>query len=875
MIITEFYKGQGLGNQLACYITTRVIALDKGYDFGIMHPENFKGVDFFELDFGKKVIGGKGPEGGPAKELPQGIKYYYSEKKITHPENGGDIRKYDNELVDVLDNTKIDGLMQDEQYMIHHRDEIRNWLKVKEEYECYDYSDDDTCVINFRGGEYTRHKDFFLDKNYWINAVDNMLKINNDFRFIVITDDVYTAKKFFPDYGVFHFSIAKDYVVIKNAKYLIISNSSFAWFPAWLNKDLKFCIAPKYWARYNVSDGYWSCGYNITKGWVYQDRDGKLNDYDTCIIEFKTYTENHKDFFLYKTLINTQRTKNLKSIIKKNLPPQIKDIVKSIIYTLKGMVSYVRQPIDNLKEKNRKKIWVSKIELVDYKKSIKVYDVFYFFNELDLLEIRLNILENYVDYFVIIESTESFAGLPHTLCYKENEKRFAKWKNRIIYYIVDDFPKDTELLTLAQNNSNVGAGEHYWVREFYQKESARKALTHLADNDIVFISDCDEIWNPLKLKELTDFSKAEIIRPKQLAYYYYLNNRCSEINGWTGTIVTQYKNISNHCMNDLRTRSKTKFIEIDNGGWHFGFMGGVAGAIKKLIEWQHPEYMSWIPTLENRVKKNQDYRGRKYRFWIDSSDLPEYLLKNRIKYNKLFKQKSNQNQNHYIFKKLLDSLVRKIRWLFPNLEGQGERVEIKSFNYFLLGQNEKCHLERYKFALSMIQNHSIVGDFACGTGYGCVILSKKAQEVTGIDFNGEVIKKIRQRYNKIKNIKFLENNILNIAYKNNFDSIISFETIEHFNENDIINLFNLFNKSLKLSGKIIFSTPYEQRNDKKAMKMGFHKIFMINEKKIKDWMDQTNFAIESFHYQNYKTFQIMNNPEIKDFILVVAKKRLN
>ena len=60
MIVTEFYKGQGLGNQLACYITTRVIAKDKGYGFGVMHPERFKGIGFFVLDFGDKVIGGKG-----------------------------------------------------------------------------------------------------------------------------------------------------------------------------------------------------------------------------------------------------------------------------------------------------------------------------------------------------------------------------------------------------------------------------------------------------------------------------------------------------------------------------------------------------------------------------------------------------------------------------------------------------------------------------------------------------------------------------------------------------------------------------------------------------------------------------------------------
>jgi len=320
MIVTEMYKGQGLGNQLACYVTTRVIAKDKGYGFGIMHPEKFKGIDFLNLDFGKKVIGGKGPEGGPPKKLPLGISYYYNEKKITHPVNGSDIRLYDKELANVLPNTKIDGMMQDEKYFEHRKIEIREWLKIKKEYEFYDYSDDNICIINFRGGEYVRHENLFLNKNYWVNATNNMLKINKNFKFVVITDDVFTAKKFFPNYDVFHFDIAKDYVIIKNAHYLILSNSSFAWFPAWLSENLKYCIAPKYWARHNISDGYWSCGYNITKGWVYQGRDGKLSNYKTCLKEFEEYQKNHSDYFDTKNnQIKQFNKKNIFLFLKKKI----------------------------------------------------------------------------------------------------------------------------------------------------------------------------------------------------------------------------------------------------------------------------------------------------------------------------------------------------------------------------------------------------------------------------------------------------------------------------------------------------------------------------------------------------------------------------
>ncbi len=302
MIVTEIYNGQGLGNQLWCYVATRVIALDKGFEFGIKSPEKLKCNDFMQLDYGQAVIGGSGPEGGPPHELPEGIRYYYNERRINHPENGVDIRTYDSNLVNIPDNTKIDGIMQDEKYILHRKAEIRTWLKVKEEFECNDYANDDTCVINFRGGEYVHIPNVFLPKKYWEDAITIMRQKNPHFRFVVITDDVVTAKRFFPNFPVHHFSIAKDYVVIKNAKYLILSNSSFACFPAWLNENLRFCIAPKYWSQYNTSDGFWGCSYNMVGGWHYLDREGKLSNYETCKQEFDTYVTNHSGYFAQKKI---------------------------------------------------------------------------------------------------------------------------------------------------------------------------------------------------------------------------------------------------------------------------------------------------------------------------------------------------------------------------------------------------------------------------------------------------------------------------------------------------------------------------------------------------------------------------------------------
>ena len=302
MIVTELYDGQGLGNQLWCAVVARVIALDAGFEYGIMSPHKFKGSGFLDFDFGQQVIGGTGPEGGPPRTLPEGIRYYYNERKIVHPGIGADIRGYDANLVSVPDATKIDGNMQDERYIAHRKDEIREWLRVRPEYMRPEYANDTTCVINFRGGEYVGLREVFLTRTYWNNAIRNMRAVRSDMRFVVVTDDVAEARKFFPEFPVMHDGIGSDFSIIQNAHYLILSNSSFAWFPAWTNTHLRLCIAPKYWAHHNVSDGYWSCTSNMTTGWHYQDREGRLFSYDECVKEFETYESVHADWYDQKKI---------------------------------------------------------------------------------------------------------------------------------------------------------------------------------------------------------------------------------------------------------------------------------------------------------------------------------------------------------------------------------------------------------------------------------------------------------------------------------------------------------------------------------------------------------------------------------------------
>ena len=117
----------------------------------------------------------------------------------------------------------------------------------------------------------------------------NMKKIRPDMEFMIITNDVKEAEKIIPGVKTYNFNLAKDYSIIKNAKHLLLANSSFTYFPAYTSDTVQTIIAPKYWARHNVSDGYWASEQNIYDGWTYQDRNGNLFTSEECKKELEEY----------------------------------------------------------------------------------------------------------------------------------------------------------------------------------------------------------------------------------------------------------------------------------------------------------------------------------------------------------------------------------------------------------------------------------------------------------------------------------------------------------------------------------------------------------------------------------------------------------
>lgn len=264
MIIGIFHEGSGCGNQLFRYVATRVLATDKGYDWGMMNPKLFKGSSFMDLDMGKPIM-----------EIELGVNNIWSEKKIV--ENGIDIRGYDPEFNFIGDHTIIDGEFQDPRYFEHRLPEVNEWLKV-EPIEV----PDDVCVIGFRGGEFALYPDLFLRHDYWEKAISKMQEINPEMKFQVHTDDEELARKFFPEFNIIH-SIGINWRSMRYAKYAIIANSSFYILPRLLKHSTdckyndgtpKYCpkcpsvtIAPRCWARRNTK--VWSMPQNYYKQFTY------------------------------------------------------------------------------------------------------------------------------------------------------------------------------------------------------------------------------------------------------------------------------------------------------------------------------------------------------------------------------------------------------------------------------------------------------------------------------------------------------------------------------------------------------------------------------------------------------------------------------
>jgi len=214
-----------------------------------------------------------------------------------------------------------------------------------------------------------------------------------------------------------------------------------------------------------------------------------------------------------------------------------------------------------------------------------VYDCFIFFDEFDLLEIRLTLLDDVVDYFVIVESNFTFSGKKKNYNFKVAEKRFSKWLNKIIYIPIEQSPEEFIFQKDLQSyNSTDGA----WQMEYQQRNALANANYLFADNDTILLSDLDEIPDPRVIKSIGISVEPELF--EMLFHYYYLN--CQNVGYehlWKGTIICSGKYFKNSTPQLIRD-NRYNYKIIENAGWHFSYLGGAEKIKYKIQSFAHTEF---------------------------------------------------------------------------------------------------------------------------------------------------------------------------------------------------------------------------------------------------------------------------------------------
>jgi len=242
-------------------------------------------------------------------------------------------------------------------------------------------------------------------------------------------------------------------------------------------------------------------------------------------------------------------------------------------------------------------------------------DAFLLNNELHILEMRLNILDPVMDRFVIVESTVEFSGRPKPLWFADNKERFAPWKDKIKHVIIDDTPD---------------SGPNRWPREYFQRDAIIRGLRGCKTNDLVFMSDVDEIPDPevVKLNRHGGYH--------QVYSMYYANTIRMEEN-WVGTTAMYYFQYQHMGCQRVRD-NRYNFQRVDPGGWHFAYLMTSQEIRNKLGAFAHAEWdIPQIHTaIEQRITNLSDLFGVHKTplkvLDVSSGYFPQYLTDNQQKY---------------------------------------------------------------------------------------------------------------------------------------------------------------------------------------------------------------------------------------------------
>ena len=242
---------------------------------------------------------------------------------------------------------------------------------------------------------------------------------------------------------------------------------------------------------------------------------------------------------------------------------------------------------------------------------MKIFDCFMFFDEEQILDLRLNILNEIVDFFVIVESVYNHKGEKRELVFDKN--KFSKFKDKIIYLIHDEIPKHVEMIN--QNDNENEKNRKYIMNAVYRENSQRnyisQGIKEAEKNDIILISDVDEIpkFENINIREITN----KIIMFKQYMFHYKYNLVLPNFK-WTGTKAVRKKSlISPQWLRNTKDRnypiyridtffSKKKYNNIkiiEDGGWHFSNI-----KTPKMLNHKFRSYLHHIEFDNAKINEN-------------------------------------------------------------------------------------------------------------------------------------------------------------------------------------------------------------------------------------------------------------------------------
>ena len=321
MLNISFQDGQGLGNQLWLFSAAKSISEKLKVKLNIYGYKKFKGKSFLYLDnFDNYDYGIEHYKDNSQKiEIFNERIFYDHELKYT-------LSDYDERVLNIRNDSILKGLFQSEQYFFGDLKKLKRYIKLKKKVLEENLIEKEICLLNIRGGEYKRHKRFILPIDYWERAIKNYKKKFNINKFLIVTDDYRYAKKLFPKFEIIHGDIGRCYASLYNSSNIIVSNSSFSYFPCKTGVT-KRVIAPMLWARPNNKYNRWASPCNLYKDWLWQDSKSNLLKYDEC----KYIANKSRDYYKkeYTVLINYKKVPA--NNIFKYVPNKIKIKIKMIL----------------------------------------------------------------------------------------------------------------------------------------------------------------------------------------------------------------------------------------------------------------------------------------------------------------------------------------------------------------------------------------------------------------------------------------------------------------------------------------------------------------------------------------------------------------